>query len=108
MGAANSSTAGRAWTEPIRVRKASEVLVDGDLTLGARAAEASGRLPDYNGKTGGAARRVVFLEDGGHWAGGCEADAKEGLRLIVCCVSDFVISAPFLSSVFSSPKLSTT
>ena len=68
MGAANSSTARESGTESARFRKASQVLVDGDLSLGARAAEAAGGLLDCDGKDGGTPCRMVFLEDGGHWA----------------------------------------
>jgi len=66
MGAANSSTAGEAGAQPVRFRKASQVLVDGDLAMGAGATEAASGLPDCDGKDGGTKGRLVFLENGGH------------------------------------------
>ena len=69
LGAADSSTASRYQSEPVRFWKAAEVFLDGDLSLGTGAAEASGRLPDYDGEDGWTACRMVFLEDGGYLAG---------------------------------------
>src|SRR5579862_1582142 len=80
MGKANSSTPRATWTESVRVRQAFEVLLDGHLPLGAWPAETSSRLPDYDGKTGGAACRMVFLEDGGHLPHRCQANVKEWLK----------------------------
>lgn len=68
MGAENSSPAGEAGAESARFWKAFEVLVDGDLAMGTRAAEAAGRLPDRDGENGGPIGGMVFLEDGGHHA----------------------------------------
>ncbi len=75
VGAAHSISAREPRTESIRVRKAPELLVDGDFAMGARAAEAAGRLPDYDGENGWTARGLVFLEDGGDFSCGCETDA---------------------------------
>jgi len=69
MGAANSSAAREDGIESVRFWKAVGLLVDGDLPLGTGAAEAAGRLPDYDGEDGWTACRMVFLEDGGYLAG---------------------------------------
>jgi hypothetical protein len=66
MGAADSSTAREIWVESAGFRKAAELLVDGDLSMGAGAAEAASGLPAWNGQDGWTARGMVFLEDGGH------------------------------------------
>jgi len=66
MGAADSSTAREIWVESAGFRKAAELLVDGDLSMGAGAAEAASGLPDWNGQDGWTAQGMVFLEDGGH------------------------------------------
>jgi hypothetical protein len=66
MGAADSSTARETWAQSARFRKASQLLVDGDFSMGTGSAEAAGGLLDCDGKDGWTAGRMVFLEDGGH------------------------------------------
>ena len=69
MGAPDSSTAAKASTQSIRFRQTPQMLVHGDLAMGTRAAEAACRLPDFDGKDGRSAGRMVFLEAGGNFAG---------------------------------------
>ncbi len=49
LGTAHSCFARETGPEPVRFRKASQVLVHGHLALGTRATKAAGRLPDHDG-----------------------------------------------------------
>ena len=82
VGTPDSSTAGEVRTQPVRIRQAFEVLVDGDLALGTGPAGAAGGLPDHHGKTGWPPGWMVFLEDGRHFPSGRKADVEERLRAI--------------------------